>query len=83
MRSVAEYPVALRADGLRARPSHVLLMANGVWRVDWIGGLVSLYRSDPRGHLKLGYDPKHLRWWQPPPEHDERRAPRSILGLGR
>jgi hypothetical protein len=82
MCSDEEYPVVLRCDGSRGRPSRVLVMANGLWRVDWIGGLVSLYRTDPRGHLELGYDPKHLRWWQPSPEYDEKSAPRSIVGLG-
>lgn len=83
MCSVDEYPVVLRCDGLRGRPSRVLLMGNGMWRVDWIEGLVSLYRADPRGHLKLGYEPKHLRWWRPPSERDEKSAPRLIAGLGR
>jgi hypothetical protein len=83
MHSIDEYPVVLRCDGLRARPSQVLLIANGRWRVDWIGGLVSLYRADPRGHLKLGHEPKHLRWWQPSSEHDTSSAPRPIAGRGR
>jgi hypothetical protein len=65
VRSVEEYPVVLLCDGLRARPSRVAVMTNGLWRVDWVGGLVSLYRADPRDHLKLGYEPKHLRRWQP------------------
>jgi hypothetical protein len=83
MHSVEEYPVVLRCDGLRARPSQVLLMANGLWRVSWIGGLVSLYQADPSAHLKLGHEPKHLRWWQPCPQHDENNASRPIAGMGR
>lgn len=82
MRSGEEYPVVLRCDGLRARPSRVLLMVNGAWRVDWIGGLVSLYRADPRGHLELGYEPKHLRWWRPTPERLETGTSRPIAGMG-
>lgn len=82
MRFVEEYPVVLRCDGLRARPSRVLLTANGAWRVDWIGGVVSLYRADPRGHLALGYEPKHLRWWRPLPEQHEQSVSRPIVGLG-
>jgi len=83
MSSVEQYPVVLRCDGLRGRPSRVLLMGNGMWRVDWIEGLVSLYRTDPRGHLRLGYDPGHLRWWQPPAQHEDESAPRPIVHLGR
>ena len=82
MRSVEEYPVVLRCDGLRARPSRVLLMTNGAWRVDWVGGLVSLYRADPRGHLALGYEPKHLRWWRRPSQQAETSASHPIVGLG-
>jgi len=81
IRSADEYPVVLRYDGSRARPSRVLLMANGLWRVDWIEGLVSLYRSDPRGHLKLGYDPRHLRTWRASSERGEKHAPCRIMGL--
>jgi hypothetical protein len=83
MNSVIEYPVVLRCDGLRTRPSRVLQMANGAWRVDWIGGLVSLYRADPRGHLELGYEPKHLRWWRPSAQHDERTASGPGAASGR
>jgi len=83
MCSDEEYPVVLRCDGLRTRPSRVLVMANGLWRVDWIGGLVSVYRGDPRGHLELGYEPKHLRWWRPTSEHGEKRAAGPVVGLGR
>jgi hypothetical protein len=82
MRSVEVYPVTLRCDGLRARPVRVALMANGLWRVDWIGGLVSLYRADPSGHLKLGYEPRHLRWWQPAPERDQKNPSHPIVGHG-
>jgi len=83
MPSAEQYPVVLRCDGSRTRPSRVVLMANGVWRVGWIGGLVSLYRADPRKHLLLGYDPSHLRWWRPPEERADRTASRPIIGLGR
>ena len=78
MPCVEDYPVVLRCDGLRARPSAVQLVANGVWRVDWVGGLVSLYREDPRHDLELGYEPKHLRWWLPASERGrEKRAGRQ------
>jgi len=83
MCSAEEYPVVLRCDGLRGRPSRVLLMGNGMWRVDWVEGLVSLYRADPRGHLELGHEPRHLRWWQPAAEHDVVSAPDPVAGLGR
>jgi hypothetical protein len=82
MSSVEEYPVVLRCDGLRGRPSRVLLIGNGMWRVDWTEGLVSLYRTDPRSHLRLGYEPRHLRWGQPPRQYEENRAPRPVVGLG-
>jgi hypothetical protein len=59
--SVRVYPLVLRSDGLHARPARVMLMPQGVWRVDWAGGLPSLYRADPRRCLALGYEPKHLR----------------------
>ena len=81
--SLEEYPVVLLCDGLRGRPSQVLSMGNGTWRVDWTEGLVSLYRGDPRGHLKLGYEPGHLRWWPSPREGDQKRASLRIAGLGR
>jgi hypothetical protein len=82
MSSFEEYPVVLRCDGLRGRPSQVVLMGNGMWRVDWIEGLVSLYRADPRAHLRLGYEPRHLRWWQPSRQYEENCAPRPVVGLG-
>jgi hypothetical protein len=82
MRSADEYPVVLRCDGLRARPSRVLLMANGLWQVDWIGGLVSVYRADPRLHLQLGYEPKHLRWWHPRQRQAERAVSGPTVALG-
>jgi hypothetical protein len=82
MRSVDEYPVVLRCDGLRARPSRVRLMANGLWQVDWIGGLVSVYRGDPRLHLQLGYEPKHLRWWHSRPGQAERAVSGPTVALG-
>ena len=56
-----QYPMVLRSDGPRGRPRHVQPMHSGFWRVDWIDGLVSTYRRDPREHLRLGYEPKHLR----------------------
>ena len=83
MNPVLEYPVVLRCDGLRARPSRVLQMANGAWQVDWVGGVVSLYRADPRGHLELGYEPKHLRWWRPSGERQETTAPDPGAAMGR
>lgn len=61
MLSGEQYPMVLRSDGPRGRPRHVEPMASGFWRVDWIDGLVSTYRGDPRAHLRLGYEPKHLR----------------------
>jgi len=33
------------------------LLANGLWRTDWCGGLVSLYEHDPRPRYALGYEP--------------------------
>jgi len=83
MRSGEEHPVVLRCDGLRARPARVLPMANGAWRVDWLGGLVSIYHADPRGHLKLGYEPAHLRWWKPPSGHNEHSASGPGVAGGR
>jgi hypothetical protein len=80
MHSVEEYPVVLRCDGLRTRPWRVLLMANGVWRVDWVGGLISAYVADPTEHLKLGYEPKHLRCWQPAEEGNGASGP--VAGHG-
>jgi hypothetical protein len=58
---VEQYPMVLRSDGARGRPQRVEPMPSGAWRVDWIGGVVSIYRRDPREHLRLGYEPKHLR----------------------
>jgi hypothetical protein len=55
------YPVVLMSNGGRGRPHRAVPLPNGVWRVDWIGGLASQYRRDPRAHLKLGYEPGHLR----------------------
>ena len=56
-----QYPMVLRSNGARGRPCHVEPMLSGFWRVDWIGGPVSIYSGDPRAHLRLGYEPKHLR----------------------
>jgi len=78
MQVAQEYPVVLRCDGVRARPGRVLLMGNGAWRVDWLGGLVSIYRADPRGHLACGYEPGHLQWWRSSPRHDETSGARPI-----
>jgi len=82
MSSAEGYPMVLKSDGLRGRPSRVVLMANGLWRVDWVGGLVSVYRADPRDHLRLGYDPQHLRYWQPSPEQGGNRVSGPLSGLG-
>ena len=82
MEHVEQYPVVLRCEGLRARPVRVQVTPSGAWRVDWIGGLVTLYRRDPRGHLERGYEPKHLRWWQPPPEYGEKSASGPMVGVG-
>jgi len=75
MHFLVEFPVVLRCDGLRSRPWRVLSMSNGLWRVDWVGGLVSAYRANPTEYLKLGYEPKHLRCWQPSPKDDDTNAP--------
>jgi len=82
MRSAEGYPVVIQCDGPRDRPSQALLLANGLWRVDWVGGLVSVYRADPRDHLKLGYDPRHLRYWQASPECGPNRTSYPALGRG-
>jgi hypothetical protein len=55
------YPVVLTCEGPRQRPLDVIEVENGYWRVDWIGGPATHYRRDPREHLRLGYDPRHLR----------------------
>jgi hypothetical protein len=55
------YPIVLTCDGSRRRPHRVTPTPDAGWRVDWIDGLVTRYRRDPRAHLRLGYDPKHLR----------------------
>jgi hypothetical protein len=60
MLTVELYPMVLMCDGGRGRPRSVELLPNGLWRVDWIGGLMSRYRGDPREHLRLGYEPRHL-----------------------
>ena len=61
MLSSEHYPMVLICEGGRGRPRNVAPLPDGSWRVDWIGGIVSLYRRDPREHLRLGYEPKHLR----------------------
>jgi hypothetical protein len=60
MLTVEQYPMVLKSNGARGRPCHVEPMLSGFWRVDWTDGLVSTYREDPRAHLRLGYEPKHL-----------------------
>ena len=61
MLMVEQYPMVLRSGRPRGRPHHVEPLPGGSWRVDWIDGVVSVYRCDPREHLRLGYEPKHLR----------------------
>ncbi len=61
MLNFERYPIAITCDGSRRRPGSVRPMPNEGWRVDWIDGPVTLYRRDPRAHLRLGYDPRHLR----------------------
>src|SRR5438067_1164719 len=52
MLMVEQYPMVLRSDGPRGRPRHVKRLPSGSWRVDWIDGFLSVYRADPRGHLR-------------------------------
>jgi hypothetical protein len=47
MLTVEQYPMVLKSNGARGRPRHVEPMLSGLWRVDWIDGLVSTYRGDP------------------------------------
>jgi hypothetical protein len=61
MLTAERYPIVITCDGSRRRPGRVTPLPNEGWRVDWIDGLVTVYRRDPRGHLRLGYDPRHLR----------------------
>ena len=61
MPGVENYPVVLTYEGARKRPVDVVRVGNECWRVDWIDGLVTFYRQDPQEHLRLGYDPRHLR----------------------
>jgi len=63
-----EYPQLRWCEELQARPLRVRLLRNGLWKVDWTGGLVSLYRSDPRGYLERGHEPRHLRGFRASPE---------------
>ena len=58
---VEQDPMVLRSDGPRGRPRQVERLPSGSRRVDWIEGVLSAYRGDPRGQLRLGYEPKHLR----------------------
>lgn len=43
--------------GGSGHPRQVELLPNGLWRVDWRGGLVSLYEHDPRPAFASGYEP--------------------------
>jgi hypothetical protein len=61
MLMVERYPIVITCDGIRRRPGRVMPLEDDSWRVDWIDGGVTLYRCDPRAHLRLGYDPRHLR----------------------
>jgi hypothetical protein len=61
MLTVEQYPMVLKSNGARGRPRHVEPILGGFWRVAWIDGPVSIYRGDPRAHLRLGYEPTHLR----------------------
>jgi hypothetical protein len=61
MPAFEHYPVVLTWEGGRNRPVDVVQVENECWRVDWIDGLATLYRRDPHEHLRLGYDPGHLR----------------------
>jgi hypothetical protein len=58
---VEVYPIVITCDGSRRRPGRVMPLEGGGWRVDWIDGAMTQYRCDPRAHLRLGYDPRHLR----------------------
>lgn len=58
---VEPYPIVITCDGSRRRPGRVMPLEDEGWRVDWTDGVVTLYRRDPRAHLRLGYDPRHLR----------------------
>ena len=61
MFAIEPYPFVLRCEGFRVRPRRVALLPDMRWRVDWMDGRVTVYCCDPREHLRLGYDPKHLR----------------------
>jgi hypothetical protein len=61
MRMLERYPIVITCDGSRRRPGRVMPLEDEGWRVEWIDGVVTLYRRDPRAHLRLGYDPRHLR----------------------
>jgi len=74
-----ESPQLRRCENLHARPLRVRLLRNGLWRVDWTGGLVSLYRCDPRDYLKLGYEPGHLRGFRASPERGSTAASDSLV----
>jgi hypothetical protein len=59
--TVKPYPMVLTCEGPRCGPRQVSLIPRVAWPVDWVDGLVTLYRRDPREHLRLGYEPRHLR----------------------
>jgi hypothetical protein len=61
MLTIERYPIVLTSDGSRRRPELVVPMAGEGWRVEWLDGPVTFYRRDPRAHLRLGYDPRHLQ----------------------
>jgi hypothetical protein len=61
MLMVESYPIVITCDGSRRRPARVMALEDEGWRVDWIDGVVTLYCRDTRAHLRLGYDPRHLR----------------------
>jgi len=69
-----EYPQILRREDLGGRPLRVRTLKNGLWRVDWTGGLVSLYRADPREYLRRGCEPRHLRSWRASAQRDSTAA---------
>lgn len=52
------YPVCITRGGGRDRPRRVERLQNGLWRVDWISGIVTLYDNCPRGSLILGHEPE-------------------------
>jgi len=55
------YPDAITQFGVRDRPLRVDPISRGLWRVEWRSGVVTLYRSDPRAELMIGYEPGRNR----------------------